>query len=375
MKIKAVRIEPVRSTGSDETARSPFSSIGAKGKLNERRKEALYAELCSLLTSGLDFNSSFTLLIESEKNKKNRSVLQQVYEHVVKGDSLWHAFETIGYFSPLDYGVVKIGEETGKMDQSFLFLSDYYKKRMEQRRMITGAVSYPLVILTTAVIVLLFMVGFIVPMFEQVYARMGSELPSVTKAVIALARDLPFYLFTGIFLLVGLVLLIIFSRDSELNQKVTSAVLLKIPFMGTMIRKHHQANFCKLLALLISCGVPLLYSIELIKGIIRFYPYRKSFESVSRGLEQGKRFAECVAAFPELYNPRLIVMLKVGEETNKLEEMLEKQGRDLTADMEHALKQVGTMLEPLLIVLVGSLVAVILIAMYMPMFKLGSAVY
>ena len=135
--------------------------------IKDGKKESLFSELHSLLSSGLDFGRSFRLLIEGENDKRLKRVLESIYASVVKGQTLWESFAAGERFTALDYGVLRIGEETGRVDESLRFLADYYHKRVEQRRLVTGAISYPLIILVTAIVVLVFMITVIVPMFEQ----------------------------------------------------------------------------------------------------------------------------------------------------------------------------------------------------------------
>lgn len=237
--------------------------------------------------------------------------------------------------------------------------------------MLSSAVSYPLVILSTAVVVVAFMLAVIVPMFEQVYARMGGELPALTRWIIALSKSFPAY--AGMIIGSGVAAYIVLytNRNRKEVQRWTSECLLHLPVAGAIIRKNYQSQFCKLLYLLTSSGVPLLTGVGMLADVIGFYPYRESFGAICRGLEQGEPFSSGVAKFPGLYDPKLAALVRVGEETNRLPEMLRRQGEVLTEELEHRIKRMGALLEPALILLVGLLVAVILISMYMPMFRLG----
>lgn len=343
----------------------------SKQPLRDARKEAMFAELHSLLSSGLDFSRSFSLLIEGERDAGNRALLTELYRSVVRGESLGRAFERSGRFAPLDCGVLRIGEETGRLDEALAFLSDYYRKRIAQRRMVSGAVSYPLIILFTALIVVIFMVLVIVPMFEQVYSRMGGELPAMTRWIISLSKAFPAYLTVAALAGAGALLLwkVYGSRDRV--QRIAGGLLLRMPLVGDTLRKNLQARFCKLLCLLASSGVPLLQGIDMLRGIITFYPYRTSFAQIARELEQGSCLSDAMERFGRIYDRRLVVLLRVGEQTGRLPDMLRREGDALTAELEHRLRSLGGMLEPVLILLVGLLVAVILISMYLPMFRLG----
>lgn len=269
---------------------------------------------------------------------------------------------------------MRIGEETGRVDESLRFLADYYHKRVEQRRLVTGAISYPLIILVTAIVVLVFMITVIVPMFEQVYARMGGELPGITRWIIGFSKNFPTYLLIGIFVIIVLVGYFGLNGKSDSTRSFLSRLVLKMPFVGELIRKNYQARFCKLLYLLCSSEVPLLQGIGMLKDIITFYPYQRSFDVICEGLKRGEFFADKLGEFPRIYDRKLYTLVRVGEETNRLEDMLQKQGEDLTRELEHKLKQLGNLLEPVLIMGVGGLVAIVLISMYLPMFRLGGVI-
>lgn len=342
-----------------------------KSKMTDARREVLYAELHALLTAGLDFSHAFALLIEGERDVRMRALLKSLYGEVVGGVGLWQSMQRSGAFRALDCGVVRIGEQTGRLSETLEFLADYYRKRAAQRRMVSSAVSYPLVILCTAVAVVAFMLAVIVPMFEEVYARMGGQLPALTRWIIALSKSFPAY--AAVFaLVVGAAYILLYTnRNRKEVQRWSAELLLRLPVAGAIIRKNHQAQFCRLLSLLASSGVPLLAGVGMLADVIGFYPYRQSFAAICRALEQGELFSSCLARFPALYDRKLTALVRVGEETNRLPEMLRRQGDALNDELEYRIKRMGSLLEPALIMLVGLLVAVILISMYMPMFRLG----
>lgn len=341
----------------------------------DARKEVFFSELSSLLASGLDFSRSFLLLTEGEENGRVKEILSSVHRSVVEGNALWQALAGNGDFTALDRGVVRIGEETGRLSEALSFLAGYYRKRIARQRMISGAVSYPAIVLCTAVIVLVFMILVVVPMFEQVYARMGGELPAMTRAMISFSRSFPYWL-GGIATigLGGVLFFRCFGQHPQV-QSAVSAFLLRMPLIGGLIRQNCEARFCSLLWLLNSSGVPLLRSIGLLEGIISFYPYRRSFASIARELNRGMLFSAALSLFPRLYDRKLVMLLRVGEETNRLGDMLLRQGEELSQRLEHGLKQAGNLLEPILVLGVGALVAAVLIAMYLPMFRLGTTIY
>lgn len=343
--------------------------------LSNSKKELLYSSLSSLLVAGLDFSSSFNMMIECEDCKQIKVLLSGLYEQTIRGSMLWQSMKWSEAFSAIDYGVVKIGEETGKLSQALMFLSDYYHKIEERKKMIKNAVSYPVIIIITAILVMSFMIVVIVPMFEQVYARMGRELPQMTQFIVKIANGFPTICVIALATITIIFMLLYVYRDNERVQKYMGEVTLHMPFIGGIVRKTFQYSFCRLLSLLILSGIPLLHSIHIMEEILVFYPYRKSLEYISSEIYRGVSFSIAMTKDERLYGKKLIALLKVGEETNTLGTMLLKQSDELSTELEYKYKFIGSVLEPLLIIGVGFLVAILLIAMYLPMFKLSGIVY
>lgn len=341
-------------------------------KITDNDKSAFFEELGMLLDAGLDFSRAFQLLISGSTDNAVRNLLQTLYDDVVGGMSLAEAIIRSNAFAALDSGVVRIGEQTGRLQEALDFLHDYYREQSAQRKMISSAVSYPIVILFIAVAVVAFMLAVVVPMFEQVYSRMGGDLPAVTRWVVAVSRSFPgFASRTAVVVAAGGALYWRF-RNTEAVRSARATILLHIPIVGNILRRHYQSQFCKLLYLLTSSGIQLTDAIDELSHVIEFYPYNKSFAEIRDGIERGRSLADSISVFGSLYDNRLTAMLRVGEETNRLTEMLHNRGQALSEELKYGIRKLGTALEPILILFVGVLVAVILIAMYMPMFGLGS---
>lgn len=342
-------------------------------KINDQKKYLLFSQLHSLLKAGLSFSKSFELLIQGEK-KKDLMLLETIYRKILSGNEFWRSMLETKSFTELDCGVIRIGEETGKLDQSLLFLCDYYHKKIEQRRMLTSALSYPIIIIIVAMLVLFFMITVVVPMFEQIYSRMGGELPEITRLMLSISSHFPIFFTLSGFVILSLVFIKLVYGKTEQYKKNSSLIILNIPLIGNLVKVHYQAQFCKLLYLLVCSEVPLLRSLSMLETIIQFYPYSKSFSVMVEGLKKGESFAKEMDQFKYIYGNKLITLMRIGEETNCLDKMLLNQSLDLTAELEHDLKQLGNILEPILIICIGAIVAFVLIAMYMPMFQLGQTI-
>lgn len=336
-------------------------------------KRTFFSQLQTLIRSGLSFSRAFELIIEGAKTKE-KALYVRIFDEVVSGKELWRSLEADKAFTELDRSVVRIGEETGRLVDALEFLTDYYQKREEQKRMVTSALSYPIITLSIAVIVLVFMLLVVVPMFEQVYARMGGELPAITRQIIGMSESAPAVL--GIMVLLGLSMYGVWYMfgSSDKYQSITSGIVMRLPMVSGLIRKYQVSRFSRIMHLLVSSDVPILHALYLMRGIITFYPYRQSIEEVCRMIEKGQTLTGGMDKYENLYGKRFLVLLKVGEETNSIEQMLLTQANDTNAELEHEIKQLNNIVEPFLILAIGIIVAFVLIAMYMPMFKLGMTI-
>ena len=334
-------------------------------------KRTFFSQLQTLIRSGLSFSRAFELIIEGAKTKE-KALYVRIFDEVVSGKELWRSLEADKAFTELDRSVVRIGEETGRLVDALAFLTDYYQKREEQKRMVTSALSYPIITLSIAVIVLVFMLLVVVPMFEQVYARMGGELPAITRQIIGMSESAPAVL--GIMVILGLSMYGVrhMFGSSDKYQSITSGIVMRLPLVSGLIRKYQVSRFSRIMHLLVSSDVPILQALYLMRGIITFYPYRQSIEDVCRMIEKGQTLTGGMDKYENLYGKRFLVLLKVGEETNSIEQMLLTQANDTNAELEHEIKQLNNIVEPFLILAIGIIVAFVLIAMYMPMFKLGT---
>lgn len=343
-----------------------------ENRLSDSAKEAFYTELHALLTAGLDFSNAFQLLAECANDRRIRFLVESIYNEIVCGRTLAGAMAHNKVFEPLEWGVINIGDETGRLTEALSFLSEYFRNKVAQRRMISSAISYPFIVLCTAIIVVIFMLLIVVPMFEEVYSRMGRELPVLTQWVVSFSKHFPSYIIATTFISGGIYLIYHINRNRKEVRLWTSNLLLHLPIVGAIIRKNYETHFCRLLCLLTSSGVPLLVGIGMLRDAVAFYPYRISFDSIIKMLHQGYSFAAAIKNFPQLYEQKLLALIRVGEETNRLPMVLRRMGDILSDELKYSTRRIGTILEPLLILSVGVLVAIILVAMYMPMFSLGS---
>ncbi len=337
---------------------------------SEQRKEQFYSELSALLESGLDLRSALDIFISNLKNKKLVETFNNVQTEIIKGIALSKAMQNQKLISDYEFYSLEIGEESGKTIQILRELGVYFQNKIKQRQLITKALSYPIVVSVTAVLAIVFMLTFVVPLFAGIFQRMGQDLPAITKFILSLSNFFTDHILTLALALTLLIIIIQLIRKKLWFKSVLSSILLKIPFLGNYILKIHLIRFCNSMALLISSGVNIVRSLDLLSKMIRFYPLQKVMPEIKDEIIKGKRFHETLSSY-SIFPGKMIALLKVGEEVNKLDEFFSKISDQYEKELETQSSILVSVLELIILVFLGTVVAFILIAMYLPLFDLN----
>ncbi len=347
-------------------------SLSGKG-FSAKKKEAFFNEFYILLSSGLDFRSALEIIVTEQTNQKDKKIFTDLYDKVVHGSSLSEVMQESGKFTEHDYYSMQIGEETGRIDEVLFDLRTYYNRNIKQRRQLVSVFSYPILVLITAFAAVFFMLNVMVPKFQEIFNRSNTELPTLTKTIVRLSRFSSDN--AGIFLLIiiAIVIFLYAIRKKEIYKRISSKLLLHLPFFGKIIRMSVQQKLFQMLALLIGSKLTLSHAVQLVQKMTTFYPMQIALDKIEQGILRGKSLHESMSECP-VFDKRAISLVKVAEEVNKLEDIFQTLSDQYSEQTEHTLGILGTLLEPVLIIFIGALVGVILIAMYLPMFQMGSAI-
>jgi type IV pilus assembly protein PilC len=342
-------------------------------RFTDKNKEALYLELSTLLVAGLDIKSSLELLEEEQIKKEHKVIVQSIKDNLINGYSLWEAMKQTGHFTPYEYYSVQIGEETGKIEMVLDQLYLYFHTGLKQRRQLVSALSYPVIILLTSIGAVGFMLMFIVPMFSDVFKRFGGELPYLTRLIIQFSLIIRtwFLLFFLVFTSIGIFL---YTQRNEIWLKhFSSKILSRLPVIGKIVYAIQLARFCSSMSLLLASKVPIIRSINLISQMVTFYPIQVTLQSIAADIMNGESLHAGMAKF-SVYNKRMVSLVKVGEEVNRLDVFFDKLSKQYGTDAEHQTGLLNTFLEPVMIIFLGIVVGFILLAMYLPMFEISTSI-
>jgi type IV pilus assembly protein PilC len=376
--LKNIRRHTQASSAVKEEHRSFFGFLNTEIKLGRRKisdskKERFYNQLGILFSSGIDLGSGLQIVLEEKQSPQQKKLFQQVYDDVIAGLSFSEALRKTGQFSDYEYFSIKVGEESGRLQEVLKELTGYFELRVQQRRQLSGALSYPIMVTIVAIGAVIFMLNVVVPMFAGVFQRFGGELPAITRNVLELSNWLSSHLLSIFMLLIIFIASIVYFKRYPWFKKYSGLLVLRLPFAGKLISKLMHARFCHSVSLLSSTQVPLLESLEMVKQMIGFHPWREGIEHIQAVIIRGKHMHEGMEGL-KIFDHRLIALTKVGEEVNQIGSIYGKLYRQYTEEVKHMTSVLGNMLEPAMIVVVGLLVMVILIAMYLPLFQLSTTV-
>ncbi len=328
-------------------------------------------QLSTMVSSGMSLLRALYVLEEQTKSDKLREALQQVRKDVEAGISLSDALRKHpDIFNDLYVAMVEAGELGGILESTLQRVADQLEKDDSLRRQVKSAMMYPSLIGGFALLVLLALVTFLVPVFEKIFKDFGGDLPAITKLTVAMSHFVTGQWYIGMLLLVGSVVGFRKWKKSEKGREQWDRFKLRVPFkIGDIVQKVALARFSRTYSALIAAGVPMLQAIEITGKTAGNKVVENAMEQVRESVKGGGSIAQPMKAEPAAFPSMVTQMVAVGEETGALETMLSKIADFYEDEVAASLKALTSILEPLMIIIVGGIVGFIVISMYMPMFK------
>lgn len=341
---------------------------------SHRIKDKELAILCSqfaiILTSGLPIVRCVEMVAAQARTREVRQLLERVAEDVSGGYSLAQSFSNAGTLLPVTFiETVRAGEQSGTLELCFQRLHTYYDKSAKTRAKLVSTLTYPVLVLIVAAIVFLIIMVVAVPMFTSAFAEMGSELPAVTRGLMAVSGF--FHRYWWALLLIVLVILIarLLLRRSEQGRLFLAAGKLR----RSPLRRLHQMNaasqFASTMATMLTAGLPVTRALEVTSGVVSNYLFADAVRRVRQGVEQGRALADCMLTDPAF--PRLLTeMTGVGERSGNLEQTLTVIGDYFDNEVSVTTQRLLSLLEPAITIALAVITVVLLLAVYLPMFTM-----
>ena len=327
--------------------------------------------LSTMLDAGLALSRALEVIARQTRNQRTKKVIEGINQKVKTGGSFSSALEEYPkIFNSLFVSMVKAGEESGNLAQAFLNISGQHEKNYQLIKKVKGAMVYPGVIISAMAIVGFFMMIYIVPTLSKTFIDLGVDLPASTQAIIAISDFLQnqTLLFLGsLALLIGLIILFF---KSKLGHKILDYAVVKAPLFGELTKEINSARTARTLSSLLKAGVPYLEAIQITKGVVGNHIYKEILEQAEKKVETGDKISQVFTDNEKYYPPFVGEMVAVGEETGELSNMLFKVAEFYENEVDQKTKNMSTIVEPLLMLVVGVGVGFFAISMISPMYSL-----
>jgi type IV pilus assembly protein PilC len=344
------------------------------GKIETKDLVVFTRQFATMIDSGLPLVQCLDILASQQENKNFRTILYKVKEDVESGSTFADALgKHPQAFDQLFVNLIAAGEVGGILDTILSRLAAYIEKAMKLKKQVKGAMVYPATIMSIAVVVVGVILVFVIPTFAKMFADFGGELPAPTRFVIALSNFMKKY----IIVMIGAFFVIRFAiakyYATAKGRKLIDALALKVPIVGPLIRKVSVAKFTRTLGTMISSGVPIMDGLEIVAKTAGNKIVEEAIYKVRQAISEGKTMAEPLAA-SGVFPPMVVQMISVGEATGAMDTMLNKIADFYDDEVDDAVGALTAMMEPLLMVFLGTAVGGLVVAMYLPIFKLAGAV-
>ncbi len=342
-------------------------------KVKEKDLAIFTRQLGALISAGVGIAEALEILSEQIPNKALSSALKLVKEDVSAGQSLSTAMSKHKrVFPEFLVNLISAAEESGNLDIILQRASQYYEKIAAIKRKIISASWYPAAVVFFATLIVFGILTFIVPTFAELYRGFGSSLPYLTQIIVNASNFLKSNILYIFVVLVGMIALNSFIYKTEKGKKFYHRIFLSLPLLGEIFRKGAIAKFARTLSTLVNGGVPIIRALEISAKVTGNVIIEEAVLKAREEVEKGKELYQSLdkKVFPLIF----LAMIKVGENTGRLDEMLDTISNFFEDEVDRAVEGLLSLIEPLLIIFIGGIVGTIIVALYLPIFKIGEII-
>lgn len=349
--------------------------MGGGGSIKPKDIAIFTRQLATMMKAGVPLLQSFDIVARGSTNPKVTKLLNDIRGDVETGTSLSQAFRKHPmYFDALYCNLVEAGEAAGILETLLDRLALYQEKTIAIKQKIKSALTYPIAVLVVAFIVVAVIMIFVIPAFKEVFTSFGADLPAPTLFVMAMSEIFVKY-WWAIFGAIGggIYFFLQTWKRSEAMQKRMDRLLLKMPVFGDLLFKSATARWTRTLSTMFAAGVPLVEALDSVGGAAGNAVFAEATEQIQKDVSTGTSLTNAMQA-ANLFPNMVLQMSAIGEESGSLDQMLGKAADFYEAEVDEAVKALSSLMEPFIIVILGTIIGGIVVSMYLPIFKLGQVV-
>ncbi|MDQ4108383.1 MAG: type II secretion system F family protein [Actinomycetota bacterium] len=341
------------------------------GKKVKLKQVAIFSrQFATMVNSGLPILRALAILAEQTENKELARVLNEARLDVEQGSSLSGAMGKHDHvFNNLYVSMVKAGETGGSLDSTLLALAEMIEREVRLRGKIKSAMTYPVAVVALVILIMSAMLLFVVPQFESIFSQLGGTLPLPTRGLMWMSDKFKSFWYVVLAGAIGGRFLFRRYKKTEKGRETVDTLKLRAPVFGSLFHKTALSRFSSTLAMLMKSGVPILQALEIVSDTVNNKVIGRAITEVQLSVRDGESIAKPLTKYP-VFPPMVVQMISVGEETGQVDTMLEKIAQFYDQEVEAAVDALTSLIEPILIAVIGGCVGAAVVALYMPMFNI-----
>jgi hypothetical protein len=332
-------------------------------------------QLATMMKAGLPVMQAFDIVAKGHSNAAMTKLLMEVRNDIEQGTSMANAFRKHPkYFDAFYCNLVDAGEAGGVLESLLDKLAVYKEKTLAIKKKIKSALTYPIAVVVVAIVLVMIMMMFVLPEFKKVYDGMNAPMPALTQFMMGISDFMVAWGWLVIIIMIAAVAgFIQWHKRSPDLQKRVDGMLLKMPIFGNIVEKGTIARWARTTATLFTAGVPLVEALDSVGGASGNIIYEEATRSIRNQVNQGTSLTTAMSS-TDLFPNMVLQMTSIGEESGALDDMLNKAAEFYEEEVDNAVATLSSLMEPIIMVVLGSIIGVILVAMYLPLFNLGNVV-
>jgi len=345
------------------------------GTISLVEKMMFSRHLAVMINAGLSLNQALRILAKQTKSPRFKKIISQVEISVSQGKSFSESLKKYPkIFSELYTNMIEVGEAGGNLSDVLNVLAEQMKKNHELISRVRGAMMYPAVIVIAMIGIGILMMIMVVPKLTEVFDELSVELPLSTRIIIGISNILKDNLILGIILLIFLIIIIKLIIKNKEAKRFLHRIYLHLPIFGSLIRKINSARLARTLSSLIESGVPIVKALKVVAGTLSNIHFKEALLNSAKEIQKGKKLSDSLSKYENLYTPMIVQMIGVGEETGSLSEILKNLADFYEEEIDNVTKNMSSVLEPIIMVVIGAAVGFFAISMIQPMYSMMSGV-
>ena len=346
------------------------SFFSMTGSVKKSEVVVFLRQFSVMLNSGISVDDTLNALRLQNYSKGLKDVLDQVYTDVISGNTLSTAFrQRLDVFPDFFCNMVEIGEMSGTLDHVCASMADYYENSEKLKNKVKSSLAYPIILITVILAVIIFMTYFILPTFEDMFAEFDGEIPGISKIIFGIGAFLRKNMLIIVIVLVSLLIFFFIFFKTKPGKRVKDHMALHFPVIGKINDATITARFARAFSILLASGMNITDAMANLMNILNNVIYTTNFKNAIQDVKRGKSIANALRD-TKTFNPLLVQMISVGEKSGNLEEVLNSTTSFFDDQVDTRINKAISLLEPVTIILLGGIVAIVLLAIYVPMIQL-----